>query len=989
MTIHRGGAALAFAAALLCAPARGPRGADDFIAFESGHVRPLALSPSRDLLFAVNTPDNRLEVFRAGDGGLERAGECVVGLEPVAVAARSDSEVYVVNHLSDSVSVVDVADPERPFVRATLLVGDEPRDVVIAGPARDRVFITTAHRGQNSAADPQLATPGVGRADVWVFDVGVTSAPLVVLRHFADTPRALAASPDGLRVYAAAFHSGNQTTVLAQLAATTDPGVNDTLIDDGFTGLGMPPPTQSDLGVPAPDQGVILKLDRTAGEWRDAAGRDWTPRTRFHLPDKDIFIIDAAANPPREIGSVRHVGTIIFNLAVNPVTGNVYATNLEAQNHIRFENAVNGRVAENRITICEPVDGAAAEAVHLNPHIDYGSPSGPQAEIDASLAFPLGMEFTPDGGTLYVAAFGSRKVGVLSSAGVVLARIPVGGGPSGLALDPARGRLYVMNRFDGTISIVDTGSRAETDVVPLRFDPEPAAVRAGRPVLYDASASGHGDSACASCHIFADFDSLAWDLGDPAGVVEENPIERVSIQGSSALADFHPMKGPMTTQSLRGLDAAGAMHWRGDRNGFHGGDADPDPFDEGQAFMSFRPAFQGLLGKGTPLSVADMERFRDFILAVRYPPNPIARIDGTLTAQQTGGKQVFDSSGSRTGTGGDGNRCTDCHTLPLGTDGRGSFELEPQDFKVAHLRNLYQKVGMFGYAVTNIIREPVILGATPTPHLGDQVRGFGFLHDGSVPTLFNFFRVPFRPIPPFTFPDQQDRTGNEKVRQLEAFLFTFDTGLKPVVGHQATMTAENRASLQTRYGVFKARATAGHCDLVAHGVVNGIARGFLFAGGTTFQSDRAAESFTEDALLQRIDAGAAITFTAAPPGCGERLALDRDRDGHRDQDELDQGSDPADASSFPGGGNRFGRGDCNGDLTLDISDGVAALLFLFASGTTPPCVDACDSNADTALDVSDPVHLLNFLFIDGPPPGLFPSCEASAGCETDICPGGA
>jgi hypothetical protein len=25
---------------------------------------------------------------------------------------------------------------------------------------------------------------------------------------------------------------------------------------------------------------------------------------------------------------------------------------------------------------------------------------------------------------------------------------------------------------------------------------------------------------------------------------------------------FHPMKGPMTTQTLRGLDGGGAMHWR-------------------------------------------------------------------------------------------------------------------------------------------------------------------------------------------------------------------------------------------------------------------------------------------------------------------------------------------------------------------------------------------------------------------------------------------
>ena len=33
-----------------------------FLNFESGHVRPLALSPAGDRLFAVNTPDNRLEI---------------------------------------------------------------------------------------------------------------------------------------------------------------------------------------------------------------------------------------------------------------------------------------------------------------------------------------------------------------------------------------------------------------------------------------------------------------------------------------------------------------------------------------------------------------------------------------------------------------------------------------------------------------------------------------------------------------------------------------------------------------------------------------------------------------------------------------------------------------------------------------------------------------------------------------------------------------
>src|SRR5262245_19719331 len=77
-----------------------------FIEFESGHVRPIALSPDGTRLFAVNTPNATLEIFNVTASGLTFAGRVPVGLEPVAVAARSNTEVWVVNHLSDSVSVV-------------------------------------------------------------------------------------------------------------------------------------------------------------------------------------------------------------------------------------------------------------------------------------------------------------------------------------------------------------------------------------------------------------------------------------------------------------------------------------------------------------------------------------------------------------------------------------------------------------------------------------------------------------------------------------------------------------------------------------------------------------------------------------------------------------------------------------------------------------------------------------------------------------------
>ena len=219
-------AALVAASVLTSGAAR----AGSFTTFESGQVRPLALSPDGSRLFAVNTPDDQLETFAVTATGLVHQSSVTVGLEPVAVAARTNDEVWVVNLLSDSISIVDVtSDPPR--VTRTLLVGDEPRDIVFAGAGGTRAFITTAHRGQQrtdpsiasvpGAGDPQLTTAGVGRADVWVFDataLGTTlgGTPVGIVTLFGDTPRALAVAPDGGTVYAAVFNSGNQTTTLSE-----------------------------------------------------------------------------------------------------------------------------------------------------------------------------------------------------------------------------------------------------------------------------------------------------------------------------------------------------------------------------------------------------------------------------------------------------------------------------------------------------------------------------------------------------------------------------------------------------------------------------------------------------------------------------------------------------------------------------------------------------------------------------------------------------
>jgi YVTN family beta-propeller protein len=243
--------------AVVLATASGSQAQTDFVEFESGPVRPIALSPDGSQLFVCNIPDNHLEIFDVTPSGLVHSATVQVGMEPVSVAARNNDEVWVVNHLSDSVSVVDVAS-DPPRVLRTLLVGDEPRDIVFAGTGGNRAFITTAHRGQHrndttltsnpnpvtGAGDPQLTTPGIGRADVWVFDatnLGNTlgGKPHRIVTLFSDTPRALAVSPDGNTVYAAAHFSGNQTTV-----------INETVVPDDFDSAG--PSGGAPGGVPAP-----------------------------------------------------------------------------------------------------------------------------------------------------------------------------------------------------------------------------------------------------------------------------------------------------------------------------------------------------------------------------------------------------------------------------------------------------------------------------------------------------------------------------------------------------------------------------------------------------------------------------------------------------------------------------------------------------------------------------------------------------------------
>jgi DNA-binding beta-propeller fold protein YncE len=898
-----------------------------FTVFESGQVRPLALSPSGNTLFAVNTPDNHVEVYHVQGNTLIHRASVPVGLEPVAVAARSDSEVWVVNHLSDSVSVVHLGPlGQAGRVVRTLLVGDEPRDIVFAGPGRKRAFITTAHRGQNIPFDPELTTPGVGRADVWVFNAqnlggSLGGDPLTILTLFTDTPRALAVTPDGSRVYVAGFHSGNRTAVISE-----------PVVPDGFGPDGTPGPSTNHQLEPAPENSLIVKFN--GAHWVDTLGRPWDTKVKFSLPDKDVFAINANTNPPSLVtgpsGSFSGVGTILYNMAVNPVSGKIYVSNTDANNLNRFEGpgifageTLRGHLHESRISV---LSSAGVAPRHLNKHINFGACCAPvpNAENDKSLATPTGMAVSDNGAKLYVAALSSNKIGVFNTATLenntfvpsAANHIPVsGGGPTGLVLDDAHHRLYVLTRFDNAISVINTTTKTEVGHV-LMHSPEPPSVTVGRRFLYDASfTSSHGDSACATCHVFGDNDSLTWDLGNPDADVTINPGPFASplidlIHNNEPIDPvFHPMKGPMVTQSLRGMANHGPMHWRGDRTG--GNDAptaqpDSGTFDERAAFKKFQAGFTDLLGRSAFIPDADMEAFTDFILQVTYPPNPIRALDNSLTLDQATGQDLFTNGPIRDPN----NRCEGCHRIDLnanpsaphpgffGTEGSTTFDFASQLFKVAHLRNAYQKVGCFGMPAI-----PFVLPPGQDQHQGDQMRGHCFSHDSGFDTVFRFlsavgFSDQFPGNPngiPYT------PAGDVMRRQIEAFIFAFDSNMAPIVGQQTTLSASNAAVAGPRIDLLISRANVGECDLVAkgQGVFHSI--GFLYVGGGQFITDRQALPTISDAILRQLVAltGRELTYTCTPPGSGERIGIDRDGDGFFDGDEIAAGSDPADPSSVP------------------------------------------------------------------------------------------
>ncbi len=67
-------------------------------------------------------------------------------------------------------------------------------------------------------------------------------------------------------------------------------------------------------------------------------------------------------------------------------------------------------------------------------------------------------------------------------------------------------------------------------------------------------------------------------------------------------------------------------------------------------------------------------------------------------------------------------------------------------------------------------------------------------------------------------------------------------------------------------------------------------------------------------------------------------------------------------------GPNFRRGDVDASNSIDISDAVGILSYLFQGTGTPPCLEAADTDNNGEVDITDAVNNLGFQFLGQPPP---------------------
>ena len=558
-------------------------------------------------------------------------------LSPIEMEFSSDgSLLYVVCQDSDEVRVLDATSGK---VLATIPVGHVPRGIALSQDGK-RLYVTNAWSDTVSVIDT------ASRQVIQTLPTGFEPSGVVV-DHAGST------------LYVANRLSGDVSVI--DLASGQE--IKRLLAGRGASYL-------------------TLSLD---GKWIYCTHIYPNPGAFRTAPVSEITVIDAENQRVVERKPLQNVAGI-FHVATSSDGKLSVAAQLRPKNLIPMAHVEHGWVFGDSLTLFG--DDVGDHPVQV-----------PIDELDRYYALPWGVAITPDKSKIFLTTAGSQSVTAIdvarllktvvsrsknfandlsASAEYVVARIPVGHNPRGVALSPDGNRLYVANRLDDTISVIDTKSDTVTSTIDLGGPRNVGALRRGERLFYTADFAFQGQFGCSNCHIDATIDGLQWDL-EPDGFG----------------------KDIVDNRSLENLAGTEPFKWNG---------GNPDmPTECG-------PRTEKFFFRSQSFTQQQLTDLVTFVYSLPYRPNRYRLANGDLTPAQERGKAIFERTQAKTGAPiPETNQCTYCHSGPKFTN--------------------QKQIDVGSGKLTD--RSPVI----DVPQLSNVAYSAPYLHDGSARSLEEIWTV--------------------------------------------------------------------------------------------------------------------------------------------------------------------------------------------------------------------------------------------------------
>jgi YVTN family beta-propeller protein len=401
-------------------------------------------------------------------------------------------------------------------------------------------------------------------------------------------------------------------------------------------------------------------------------------------PDSEITIIDTSTRKVVDRKALHNVAGM-FHVAASADGKLVAVAQLRPKNLIPLAHVEHGAVFGDSLTLFGDDIGGIVQI--------------PIDELDRYYALPWGVAITPDKSKIFLTTAGSQSVTAIdvpqllktvrtrrqsfandlsASAEYVTARIPVGHNPRGVALSPDGKRLYVANRLDDTLSVIDIETQKMISTIDLGGPKNVDALRRGERLFYTAEFSFQGQFGCSNCHLDATIDGLQWDL-EPDGFG----------------------KDIVDNRSLENLAGTEPFKW-------NGGNADM-PTECG-------PRTEKFFFRSQSFTQQQLTDLVTFVYSLPYRPNRNRLANGELTPDQERGKAIFERTTTKKRAAiAEANQCTYCHNGPKYTN--------------------QKQINVGTGKLTD--RSPVI----DVPQLPNVAYSAPYLHDGSAKSLEEIWTI--------------------------------------------------------------------------------------------------------------------------------------------------------------------------------------------------------------------------------------------------------